>query len=50
MRFFCYGRKSVYSDHSDSVDNQQRMCRDYVSAKFPGDVESFVCFSDEDGP
>ena len=48
MRFFCYGRKSVYSDHSDSVDNQQRMCRDYISAKFPGDVESFACFSDED--
>lgn len=48
MRFFCYGRKSVYSDHSDSVDNQQRMCRDYVSAKFQGDVESFACFSDED--
>lgn len=48
MRFFCYGRKSVYSDHSDSVDNQQRMCRDYVSAKFRGDVESFTCFSDED--
>lgn len=48
MRFFCYGRKSVYSDHSDSVDNQQRMCRDYVSAKFPGEVESFTCFQDED--
>lgn len=48
MRFFCYGRKSVFSDKSDSVDNQQRMCRDYVNAKFPGDVESFICFSDED--
>lgn len=48
MRFFCYGRKSVFSDKSDSVDNQQRMCRDYANAKFPGDVESFICFSDED--
>ena len=48
MRFFCYGRKSVYSDHSDSVDNQERMCRDYVNAKFQGEVESFTCFSDED--
>lgn len=30
-----YGRKSVYSDRSDSVDNQFRMCREYVAFKFP---------------
>jgi len=48
MRFFCYGRKSVYSDHSDSVDNQEGMCRDYVSSRFPGEVDSFICFQDED--
>ena len=48
MRFFCYGRKSVYSDKSDSVDNQEHMCRDYANSRFPGQIDSFVCFSDED--
>lgn len=47
MRFFCYARKSVYSDHSDSVDNQCRMCRDYADSKFPGEIESWTVFSDE---
>lgn len=27
MRFFSYGRKSVFSDKSDSIDNQFRMNR-----------------------
>lgn len=30
MFFGIYGRKSVYSDKSDSVDNQHRMCNDYI--------------------
>ena len=34
MRFATYGRKSVYSDTSDSVDNQERMCREYADLKF----------------
>lgn len=45
MRFATYGRKSVYSDKSDSVSNQERMCREYVQMKF--DVESFEVYSDE---
>lgn len=47
MHFATYGRKSVYSDKSDSVDNQQRMCREYVDFKFQNEVESFECYSDE---
>ena len=47
MRFATYGRKSIYSDKSDSVDNQQRMCREFVDFKFPDDVESFECYQDE---
>lgn len=47
MHFATYGRKSVYSDKSDSVDNQQRMCREYVDLKFSGSVESFECYQDE---
>lgn len=45
MRFATYGRKSVYSDKSDSVSNQERMCREYAEMKF--DVESFEVYSDE---
>ena len=48
MNFCCYGRKSVYSDHSDSVNNQFRMCREYVDMKYSGQVDSFLEFSDED--
>lgn len=46
MRIFCYGRKSVYSDTSDSVDNQIRMCREYCNSRFQ--VDDWTVFSDED--
>ena len=48
MRFASYGRKSVFSDKSDSVDNQLRMARDYAEMHFPGQVETFSVYSDED--
>lgn len=47
MHFATYGRKSIYSDKSDSVDNQQRMCREYIDFKFPNQVDSFECYQDE---
>ena len=47
MRFATYGRKSVYSDKSDSVDNQERMCREYADFRFKNQVESFESYSDE---
>lgn len=47
MRIATYGRKSVYSDKSDSVDNQQRMCREFVDVKYSGQVSSFECYQDE---
>ncbi len=47
MNICCYGRKSIYSDHSDSIDNQFRMCRDYVEMKFSGQVDSFLEYQDE---
>lgn len=46
MRFATYGRKSVYSDKSDSVSNQERMCREYVEMRFDN-VETFEVYSDE---
>jgi len=48
MRFFTYGRKSVYKDNSDSIDNQFRMCREYCEVRFPGEIDSWRQFSDED--
>ena len=48
MRFFTYGRKSVYKDNSDSIDNQFRMCREYCDLRFPGEIDVWECFSDED--
>lgn len=47
MRFAIYGRKSVYSDKSDSVDNQQRMCRDYIEYHFKDCTKSYEIYSDE---
>ena len=47
MRFATYGRKSVYSDRSDSVGNQERMCREYADLKFSGQIESFEAYQDE---
>jgi DNA invertase Pin-like site-specific DNA recombinase len=46
MRFAIYARKSVYSDKSDSVKNQIRMCREYISITHDSD-NSFKEYSDE---
>ena len=48
MRFACYERKSTYSDKSDSVSNQGRMCREYAELQFRGQVESWNEYRDED--
>lgn len=47
MRFFVYGRKSVYRDNSDSIDNQFKKCREYCEVHFPGQIDSWEEFSDE---
>ena len=48
MRIFIYARKSVFSDKSDSVDNQLRMCREYCDAHFPDAERTYFEYSDED--
>lgn len=48
MRFANYGRKSVYSDKSDSVDNQFRMCREYIDFRFPNESHEITTYFDED--
>lgn len=47
MHFAIYGRKSVYSDKSDSVSNQCRMCKEYIHFKFPGQDEEISEYTDE---
>lgn len=47
MHFAIYGRKSVYSDRSDSITNQCRMCREYIQFKFPGQDEGISEYTDE---
>lgn len=47
MIFASYGRKSIYSDHSDSVKNQHRMNREYADFHFPGKIDSFLLYEDE---
>lgn len=48
MRFAIYGRKSIYSDRSDSIDNQFRMCQEFINFRFANKVESIEQYSDED--
>lgn len=40
-----YCRKSVYSDKSDSVKNQEQMCLDFIKMRFP-DAET-ITYTDE---
>lgn len=47
MHFAIYGRKSVYSDRSDSITNQCQMCREYIQFKFPGQDEGISEYTDE---
>ena len=47
MRVATYNRKSVYSDHSDSVKNQERMCREHAQMRFGDKMESFTVYQDE---
>ena len=47
MIFASYGRKSIYSDTSDSIKNQHRMNREYADFHFFGKVDSFLLYEDE---
>lgn len=47
MIFASYGRKSVFSEKSDSIKNQHRMNKDYVNFHFSGKVDAFLTYEDE---
>ncbi len=46
MRIGIYARKSIYSDKSDSVNNQIRMCKEYINIRY-GKEHSFSEYKDE---
>lgn len=46
MKFYIYGRKSVYTGKGESVENQIEMCRQYICTKFSDDAEIHV-YEDE---
>lgn len=48
MIFANYSRKSVFRDNSDSLKNQERMAQEYAQLHFPGKVDDFRIYSDED--
>lgn len=48
MNFANYGRKSVFSDKSDSVDNQYRMAKEYAEMHFRDQIDMFLHYHDED--
>ena len=41
MRVATYNRKAMYSNHSDSVGNQEKMCQEHVKLRFGEKMESF---------
>lgn len=46
MNFAIYARKSIYSDKSDSIKNQIRMCHEYIDMKY-SDVGTILEYCDE---
>ena len=48
MRIANYARKSIFSDKSDSIDNQFRMCQNFAEALYGKKIDKYVKYSDED--
>jgi DNA invertase Pin-like site-specific DNA recombinase/regulator of replication initiation timing len=48
MNIAIYGRKSVFSEKSDSIDNQFRMCQEYSTLHLQNESINFMYYSDED--
>jgi len=47
MNIGIYGRKSVYSDKSDSVENQIKLCREYIERLYPG--SNIIIYDKDEG-
>lgn len=49
MNFFIYSRKSVYTGKGESIENQIEMCKQYISAKFPDDINKDITVYEDEG-
>ncbi len=49
MKFFIYSRKSVYTGKGESIENQIEMCRQYITAKFPGATDGDMTIYEDEG-
>lgn len=49
MRFFIYGRKSVFTGKGESVENQIEMCREYIASRFAEDAEREIRIYEDEG-
>lgn len=49
MKFFIYGRKSVYTGKGESIENQIEMCRNYIASKFPDAADMHIYTYEDEG-
>ncbi len=49
MKFFIYGRKSVYTGKGESIGNQIEMCREYIFSKFDGVTDDDITVYEDEG-
>ena len=49
MKFFIYSRKSVYTGKGESIENQIEMCKQYISSKFPDDINKDITVYEDEG-
>ncbi len=47
--FGIYARKSVYREESESIENQVKMCKEYIFSKFPGAVQENIFVYEDNG-
>ena len=49
MLIAIYSRKSRWSARGESVENQVRMCMEYISANIPGGAEAKILVYEDEG-
>ncbi len=49
MKFFIYGRKSVYTGKGESIGNQIEMCKEYIFSKFDGVTDDDITIYEDEG-
>ena len=49
MNFYIYSRKSVYTGKGESIENQIELCRSYITAKYPGNLQHRIKIYEDEG-